>query len=142
MISKQAENYFRTRVFSKSNKSLDRLIRIMIIGNSMWPFLRHGQEIAGRKLNKNENYNIGDIVVIKSRDFFLIHRVLFRRKTKDEKNWEYFTKGDRRLVGDGWFNSENIVFFVQASPIERISNCLIVIYSLGLSLVGKLFRRS
>ena len=141
MISKQAENYFRTRVFSKSNKSLDRLIRITIIGNSMWPFLRHGQEVVVRRLKKDENCNIGDIVVIKVRTFFLVHRVLLKRKKINESGWEYFTKGDRRLVADGWIEPKNIVGLVLTRRMAKISNYLIAGYSYGLILVGKIIRK-
>lgn len=139
MISKQAENYFKAKALRESP---DRLIKMTVSGNSMWPFLRHGQEVVVRRLKKDENCNIGDIVVIKVRKFFLVHRVLFKRKSKKRNGWEYFTKGDRRLIGDGWIDSENTVGLAQARQRKRIFNCLVVIYSLGLALVGKILRRS
>lgn len=139
MISKQAENYFKSRLLGKFS---DKLIEMTVSGNSMWPFLRHGQEVVVRRLMKDENCNIGDIVVIKVRSFFMIHRVLFRRTIKKSNSWEYFTKGDRRLVGDGWSEGENIVGLVQARQIGRLFNFLVAIYSVGLALAGKMLRRS
>ena len=108
----------------------------------MWPFLRHGQEVVVRRLKKDENCNIGDIVVIKVRTFFLVHRVLLKRKKINESSWEYFTKGDRRLVADGWIDPKNIDGLIPAKIIEKIFNRLIAFYSFGLIFVGKIIKRS
>lgn len=139
MISKQAENYFRAKIFRKSS---DGLIRLTVNGNSMWPFLRHGQKISVRKLIRKDDIRIGDVVVIQVRNFFLVHRVLLKKKSRNGKGLEYFTKGDRRLVGDGWSEGENIVGLVQARQIGRLFNFLVAIYSVGLALAGKILRRS
>lgn len=139
MIPKQTENYFKTRVFGQSS---DGLIKMTVSGNSMWPFLRSGQEISVRKLIRNEAVSIGDIVVIKVRNFFLIHRVLLKRKSKGGNCWEFFTKGDRRLVGDGWTGAKNVVGIVPTRRIGRILNSLIAGYSFGLLLIGKIINRN
>lgn len=139
MISKQAENYFKTRVFEKSS---DRLIKMTVSGNSMWPFLRHGQEVVVRRLKKDENCNIGDIVVIKVRNFFLVHRVLFKRKAKEESDWQYFTKGDWRFAADGRIGAKDVIGAVPAKTIGRIFNILIAGYSFGLFLTGKIIKRN
>lgn len=114
---------------------------MVIRGNSMWPFLRHGQEITVRKLKENESCRIGDIVVIKIRNFFLIHRVLLRKKTKDGGGYEYFTKGDRRLVGDGWIKNKNIVGRIPTGKTQRVFGYLAACYSFALLLIGEIINR-
>lgn len=114
---------------------------LSVFGNSMRPFLRHGREIFIRKLAKNEHCRIGDIAIIKDRNSFLVHRVLFKRKIKNRNGWEYFTKGDRRLVADGWVEEKNIVGRVSATRVQKVFNWLVVCYSLGLALVGKMLGR-
>lgn len=139
MISKQAENYFKAKALRESP---DRLIKMTVSGNSMWPFLRHGQEVVVRRLKKDENCNIGDIVVIKVRKFFLVHRVLFRRKTKDGSSWEYFTKGDRRLVGDGWREEGEIAGgVVDERRFNNLRKAIALIQSEILLLVGVILWR-
>jgi signal peptidase I len=139
MIPKQAENYFKSKMF---NQSSGGIVKMIVRGNSMWPFLRHEQIILARKLAKNEDINIGDIVVIKNENFLLIHRVLLKRKSKGGKGYEYFTKGDRRLVGDGWVDAKNIVGLAPSGKTKRIFNCLTACYSIGLILIGKIIKRS
>lgn len=139
MISKQAGNYFKTIILRKPSGSLARLI---VNGSSMWPFLRHGQEVMVRKVIGNKNISIGDIVVINVKNFFLVHRVLFKRKSKEGKGWEYFTKGDKRFVADGWTGAKNVVGIVPTRRIGRILNSLIAGYSFGLLLIGKIINRN
>lgn len=108
----------------------------------MWPFLKHGQEIIIRMLKQDESYNIGDIVVIKVRSFFLIHRVLFKRKTKGGKRYQYFTKGDRRLVGDGWVNEVEIVGkTINECRFKNLSKVAALVQSEILLLGGIILRR-
>lgn len=138
MISKQAGNYFKTKVFEKSS---DRLIKMTVSGNSMWPFLRHGQEISVRKISRNDDVRIGDIVVIGVRNFFLIHRILFKRKMKNRRSWEYFTKGDRRLVADGWIEENNIYGIVKVGARNNVLSFFAIVYSTGLFFLGKILGR-
>lgn len=114
---------------------------LRVHGKSMRPFLRQGWAVLIRKLAKNEHCRIGDIAIIKDRNSFLVHRVLFKRKIKNRNGWEYFTKGDRRLVADGWIEEKNIVGRVSATRVQKVFNWLIVYYSLGLALAGKMLRR-
>lgn len=107
----------------------------------MRPFLRHEQEVLIRKLAKNEHCRIGDIAIIKYRNSFLAHRVLSKRKIKDRNGWEYFTKGDKRLIADGWIEEKNIVGRVSTTQVQKVFNWLIVYYSLCLALIGKMLRR-
>lgn len=139
MISKQTENYFKTRVFGQSS---DRLIKMTVSGNSMWPFLRHGQEISIRKLIRNDDIHIGDVVVIKVRNFFLIHRVLLKRKSRNGKCLEYFTKGDRRLVGDGWIRQAKIIGVASFSLKNKsVVKYLAMFQSCQLLLFGIILRK-
>lgn len=107
----------------------------------MRPFLKHEQEVLIRKLAKNEHCRIGDIAIIKYRNSFLAHRILLKRKIKDRNGWEYFTKGDKRLVADGWIEEKNIVGLVSTTQTQKALNLLIVYYSFFLTLIGKMLRR-
>ena len=105
----------------------------------MRPFFQEGQEIKLRKIGPQRLPEIGDVAVIKFKNGLLVHRILMIRHRKNDR--EYFTKGDRRLVGDGWMPHSRIAAVVDLPAVGRILGRAIGVYSLLLLIVGKILRR-
>lgn len=108
-------------------------------GYSMWPFLGDGIRIKFQKIGLERLPEIGDVAAVRYRNGILVHRILRIRGRRGGR--EYFTKGDRRLVGDGWMPHNRIVAVVDLSVAGRILGRVIVVYSLVLLVVGKILRR-
>lgn len=108
-------------------------------GRSMRPFLKEGERIKFQKIGPDRLPEIGDVAAVRFRNGILVHRILRIRQLGDDR--EYFTKGDRRLVGDGWMPHNRIVAVVDLPVAGRILDRIIVVYSLVLLVAGKILRR-
>jgi hypothetical protein len=122
-----------------NKKNATKLFKLKLVGNSMWPFLKQGMKIRLRKISPKHLPEIGDVAVIKFKNGLLVHRILMIRHRKNDR--EYFTKGDRRLVGDGWMPHSRIAAVVDLPAVGRILGRAIGVYSLLLLIVGKILRR-
>ena len=81
---------------------LSKFDRIKTIGQSMFPFLQHGDVIYYRQI-LYEDIKTNDIIVVKSRKSYFTHRVIF-------KNDDYIvTKGDNNPFPDRKVMREQIV---------------------------------
>lgn len=75
--------------------------KVIVIGNSMSPFIKDGDILI---CDKQDEYNIGDVVLIKT-DKFFCHRIILCSKDKSF----YLTKGDNSLEPDGWLRKDKII---------------------------------
>ncbi len=107
-------------------------------GSSMRPAIRSGTAVRFRKLSGGENLKPGDVVLLKLKNKFLVHRIILIKNSSKGKI--YLIKGDFRLAADGWFPTARILA-VAAMPIpnQRLAK-ITIIYSLCLLWLGKLAR--
>ena len=56
------------------NSIKDGQLSLKVQGNSMAPFLRDGRDVV--TFDKPDNLKIGDIVVFKRADFYIMHRII------------------------------------------------------------------
>ncbi|NTW32563.1 MAG: signal peptidase I, partial [Bacteroidetes bacterium] len=109
-------------------------VKLIVGGNSMFPFLRNGDEIVINKCRINE-LNIGDIVVFKTHDKWIAHRL---HKIKSENNKTILiTKGDSCNSKDLPVTEENfagkvILFFrkgkeknINSNYYKKINRCIV-----------------
>jgi hypothetical protein len=108
-------------------------------GKSMRPFVKDGTRIKFQKIGPGRMPEIGDVAAIRYRNGILVHRILLIRWRKD--GLEYFTKGDRRLVADGWIPHSRIAAVADFPIAGRILGEAMAVYSLFLAAVGKILRR-
>lgn len=108
-------------------------------GNSMRPFLKEGIQIF-RKIEPRRPPTVGDVAAVKFRNGFLVHRILMTRRCQNRR--QYFTKGDRRLVGDGWVGEDRIAgIMIRQKRYQRIMDLAAAGFSALLWCGGKLLRR-
>lgn len=75
-------------------------IRISAIGGSMLPLIRPGQAIRIQRCSPGE-VGIGDIVLVKTGDFFILHRVhRIENRRGGEEGIHFLTRGDATLRYD------------------------------------------
>lgn len=73
-----------------------------VTGMSMWPLLCHGRDqVILEKLKRSPK--VGDIVLLKANEKYLLHRVTKVRKNRFE------TTGDGNYYHDGWFSDGCII---------------------------------
>lgn len=114
---------------------------LTVVGHSMWPFIRSGQMVMMRRIGRNERIPIGSVIAIRKKNGILVHRVLW--VARKGRSWFYFTKGDRRLVGDGWVDGRDVIATISCKSVsERLIDLGAALYSAGLLVVGKIARRS
>lgn len=77
-------------------------------GMSMTPFIRSGDTLTIKIINKDDTINTGDIVAVKqnNKKRIFIHRVI---KSKNEC---HYIKGDNKMLPDGWFQKKSIIGIV------------------------------
>lgn len=136
MLTQKQKTRLTTRILNDNRLDLFTLTGR---GKSMRPFIKDGTRIKLRKISPGRPPEIGDVAVIKYRNGLLVHRIILTRGRENDR--DYFTKGDRRLVGDGWVPRDRIIGIVDLSVAGRILGRAIVIYSLFLLTVGKILRR-
>ena len=68
----------------------DKSVQIRIKGNSMLPFLRNGDHVELARTKKNE-YKIGDVVLARWKDGYVLHRIVFKGKKY------FYLTGDNNL---------------------------------------------
>lgn len=122
-----------------SKKMRPKLFKLKLAGNSMWPFLKPGAEVSLRKIGPGRQPAVGDVAAVRYRNGLLVHRIVLARGRENDR--EYFTKGDRRLVGDGWVPQDRIAGVIDLPVAGRILSRAIAVYSLFLLAVGKMLRR-
>lgn len=90
--------------YISTNISIYGKCMIRISGDSMVPSYSHNQSIL---IKKSNSYNIGDVVVIKRVNRFIVHRIIDVMVMGDKKF--YLTKGDNNTFVDRWFRKNEIV---------------------------------
>jgi len=75
-------------------------VRFVVKGNSMSPFINSGEKV---EIEKVERIRIGDVVLLKLKDDFLLHRVLFVFRNF------VITKGDRSPFIDPPSQRKNVI---------------------------------
>lgn len=109
-------------------------------GRSMRPFIKDGTRVKLRKIGPGRQPAVGDVVGIRYRNGILVHRILAIRGRGDDR--EYFTKGDWRLVGDGWVGENKIAgIMIREKRHQRIIDLAAAGFSSLLWCGGKLLRR-
>ncbi len=73
-------------------------IPIHIKGNSMYPFIRHGDTVFAQRVCP-EQLRVGDIALIKTNDGFIVHRIV-KLLDKHSKQRLLITRGDRNIYFD------------------------------------------
>lgn len=102
-----------SHIFEIAEESLNegKSIKIAVVGNSMYPFLRN--KVDSVELYKEDyiNIKINDIVVARKGTKYILHRVY--KKNKDS----FVTLGDGNLTTDGIHSKDNLI--CKASAIYR-----------------------
>lgn len=107
----------------------------------MRPLLKDGMEIQLRKIGPGRQPAVGDVAAVRYRNGLLVHRIVLARGRKNDR--EYFTKGDWRLAGDGWWKQEQILAIRETKTIWKIVvNYLFAVISLLTLLIGAGLRNS
>lgn len=117
-----------------------RTFRLTLRGQSMRPFLKQGMEIKFRKLSPSRQPAVGEVAAIRCRNGILVHRILRIRGPNRAR--EYFTKGDRRLAGDGWVGKNRLAgIMIREKRFQKIIDLTAAGFSTLLWCIGKLLRR-
>jgi signal peptidase I len=74
-----------------------------IVSNSMWPAIKEGDIVLIRGVDAKSDVNLGDVVVYRTEDAYIIHRVI----AKDED--AVITKGDSNEISDDPITYDSIV---------------------------------
>lgn len=84
-------------------------IKIQAHGNSMAPFLKHGQTIRVKPISTDKGADIGDIVaaVMDNKEKIIVHRVINKKPNYVQ------LKGDNCRNTDGWFHYNRICGIVE-----------------------------
>lgn len=123
-----------------SKKNAAKLFKLKLAGGSMRPFLKPGMKIKLRKIDPEHPPKVGDVAAIRCRNGILVHRILLIRGRKDDL--EYFTKGDRRLTGDGWIERNRVMgIMIREKRYHRAIDLMAAGFSILLWRAGKLLRR-
>ena len=102
--------------FTEVKKCLqeDKLVEIVVQGNSMRPFLNNGERILLKSI-KNRALKTGDIVLAEFDSGYVLHRIVKKRK-------EYFVlAGDGNLSQKEQVTGESAIAFIPISSISRIA---------------------
>ncbi len=97
LVEKTSETFYNLMTFSELLLSEGNLIKVKVGGISMFPFIRRG-DIAYISKVKEEGYEIGDVIVFKTKEKFIAHRLLSFRFNKSGKY--AIPKGDSTLKFD------------------------------------------
>lgn len=87
------------RILEESLKG-GRRLRFIVKGNSMSPFIKDGESV---EVERAERIRIGDVVLLRRKKEFLLHRVIFL-----SKNF-VITKGDKSPFIDPPFERKDII---------------------------------
>ena len=88
-----------------------------VYGESMNPVIPNGTKVTFEKIIPSQIV-CGDIVLFQKNNKYLVHRVLWKRKTNIKI--EFYIKGDCSWFADKWISEENIFAVVQR--IDRKKN--------------------
>ena len=133
---------------SKQTRLLDRILNddkfdkftLTAWGKSMRPLLKDGMEIQLRKIRPGRQLAVGDVAAVRYRNGLLVHRIVLVRGRKNDR--EYFTKGDWRLVGEGWVGENKIAgIMIREKRYLRAIDLVAAGFSFMLWGCGKLLRR-
>jgi len=104
-------------------------IKTIVGGNSMFPFLRNGNTVIIKKV-PIPYLKTGDIIVFKSNNKLVAHRIIFKRKQKSD--FKIFTKGDARLLFDKPLTAKNYIGRVNPATAKKteILNFIIAMVSI------------
>ena len=81
-------------------------LQFLTKGYSMFPTLKPGDKAIVEKFDAN-NYQLGDIVVFKSKGILIGHRII--KKTKSTDSIIFTTRGDNSPVTDKTFTEKDIL---------------------------------
>ena len=102
-----------SQIFEIAEESLNdgKSIKITVVGNSMYPFLRNMVDSVELYREIYDNIKLSDIVVAKKGKKYVLHRV-------HKKNvGEFVMLGDGNFISDGPYDKEDLV--CKASGIYR-----------------------
>lgn len=106
----------------------------------MRPLLKDGMEIQLRKIGPGRKPVVGDVAAVRCGNGLLVHRIILARGRENDR--EYFTKGDWRLVGDGWVREDKIAgIMIREKRYLRAIDLVAAGFSILLWCAGKLLRR-
>lgn len=106
----------------------------------MRPFIKDGTRVRLRKIGPGRQPAVGDVAAVRCGNGLLVHRIILARGRGDDR--EYFTKGDRRLAGDGWVGEDRIAgIMVREKRYQKIIDLMAAGFSVLLWCIGKLLRR-
>jgi len=110
-------------------------------GKSMRPAIQPGTKLSFRKIPAGRSIGFGRIILIKAKNKFLIHRIIYIKSTPEGKI--YLSKGDCRFMADGWWKQKQILAQQEITTILQVAaNYLFAIISLSTLLIGAGLRRS
>lgn len=138
MLTQKQKTRFTTRILND-----DRLDSFTLTarGRSMRPAIRPGTKFRFRKITAGKAIGFGRVVLVKAKGKFLIHRIIFIKSTPEGKI--YLSKGDCRLMADGWWKQEQILAQQETTTIFQVAaNYLFAVISLLTLLIGAGLRRS
>mgnify|MGYP000157704985 CR=1 FL=1 len=108
-------------------------VRFIVKGNSMYPFIKAGEKVEIERVGK---IRIGDVVLLKRKNEFLLHRVLFVFRNF------VITKGDRSPFIDHPSQIKNVIGKVRKEEgFLKIFRTIISILSLPLSYLKFVLRK-
>jgi len=81
------------------------IIKFSGFGISMTPFIRNGDTLTIKLLQKDDNVKTGNIVIVQDRG----GKKLFVHRIVQSKKRAYLLKGDNKLQPDGWFSRDMIL---------------------------------
>ena len=110
-------------------------------GKSMRPAIQPGTKLSFKKIPTGGSIGFGRIILVKAKDKFLIHRIVFIKSTPEGKI--YLSKGDWRLATDGWWKLEQILAQQEITTILQVAaDYLFAVISLLTLLIGAGLRSS
>ncbi|MFC2086177.1 signal peptidase I [Bacteroidota bacterium] len=97
LVEETPKTFNSLMTFSEALLDEGKTLKITVTGISMSPFLKEGDLIYIKKFNP-ERYQIGDVVVFKKDDKYIVHRLISFKTTNSRKYAQ--TKGDSVLKFD------------------------------------------
>lgn len=92
--------------FPNKTASIMGIKSYIIVSGSMKPEMNVGDIVIVKKLQKNDDYNVGDIISYHENDSIVTHRIIQIQESQKGKN-SYITKGDNNNAEDSFKVEQN-----------------------------------